>query len=106
MITGDKEIRLPFIVDRILDLHLEFDKRNLYEESPKSVCPNSIETHAGTQSSRLDMQCKCLPAASAIHVYLLAEGIPFYYIRPLEVLVVCLTRTLTMGSAGIGWVRA
>jgi hypothetical protein len=107
MITGNKEIHLPSIVDRILDLHLGFGKRNLYKESPKSVWSNSIEIHAGTQSSRgLDMQCKCLPAASAIHVYLLAKGTPFYYIRPLEVLGVCSTRTLTMGSTGIGWVRA
>jgi hypothetical protein len=36
-IIRDKEIRLNPTVDRILDLHLRFGKRNLNEESPKSV---------------------------------------------------------------------
>ena len=48
-ITRDKEIHLQPIVDRILDLHLKFGKRNLYEKSPKSACSDIIEIHAGTQ---------------------------------------------------------
>ncbi len=36
--TRDKEIHHQPVIDRILDLHLSFRKRNLNEESPKSVC--------------------------------------------------------------------
>ena len=39
--TRDKEIQLEPTVDRILDLHLRFGKRDLNEESPKSVCANN-----------------------------------------------------------------
>ena len=45
-----------------------------------------------------------LPAATAIHIYLRAEGTPLYYVRPLEVLVVC--SISTMSSARVGRVRA
>ena len=38
--TGDKEIHIQSIVDRILDLHLRSGQRNVNEESPKSVCAN------------------------------------------------------------------
>ena len=34
----DKEIQLETTIDRIVDLHLRFGKRNLNEESPKGVC--------------------------------------------------------------------
>jgi len=40
----DKEIQLESTVDRILDLHLRFGKRNLNEESPKSVRPTVMMT--------------------------------------------------------------
>jgi len=38
--TRDEEIHLQSTIDRILDLHLRFGKRNLNEESPKSECAN------------------------------------------------------------------
>src|SRR6267154_2346181 len=51
--TGDKKIHLQPVVNRILDLHLMFDKRNLYEESPKGVrADSSTEIHVNTQPSR------------------------------------------------------
>jgi hypothetical protein len=37
------------------------------------------------------MQCRCVPATSAMHVNLRAEGTLLYYIRSLEVIVVYLT---------------
>jgi hypothetical protein len=50
--TGDKEIHLQPIIDRILDLNLMFGKLNLYEESPKRVRADSTEIHVNTQQSR------------------------------------------------------
>jgi len=41
--TGDKEIHLQTIIDRILDIHLGIGQRNLNEEPPKRACANGIE---------------------------------------------------------------
>lgn len=52
--TWDKEIQLQPTVDRILDFHLRFGKRNLDEESPKSVCSkNNRGSKIGSRNARI-----------------------------------------------------
>lgn len=60
-------------------------------------------TQVFSQVSR-DILPGYLPATSTIHVYLRAKGTPFYYIRPLEVLIVCLIPTVR--SPRVSWMRA
>ncbi len=44
--SGNKEIHLQAIVDRVLDLHLRIGKRNLNQEPPKRAGANGTETRA------------------------------------------------------------
>jgi hypothetical protein len=50
--TREKEIQLEPTVDRILDLHLRFGKRDLYEKSPKSVRAKITEITAYQESTK------------------------------------------------------
>ena len=51
--TGDKEIHIQSIIDRILDLHLRSGQRNVNEESPKSVSANdTVEAQTSTLGSK------------------------------------------------------
>ena len=92
--SGNKEIHLQTIVDRILDLHLRIGKRNLNQESPKRAGANGTETTRVWELSvdlgrvTKNVSSADVPAASTIHVKLRAGHPLFHHARPLEQLVI------------------
>jgi len=90
--SGNKEIHLQTIVDRILDLHLRIRKRNLNQESPKRAGANGTGTRAwelsqSTLGGHDNVSSTDVPAASTVHIKLRAGHPLPQHARPLELLI-------------------